>query len=120
MNQLFLPMDLEEDIPHNHLVRYIRHCLSRWWTIQLSSKDVNESHYYAYTQRIYSSRQIAKAVRENVMFMWKSIIGYSLHQRPTDSRCLKPHLEKVKASLGKLPKTVMQTQDMAGKKTMWT
>ncbi|MCP1312701.1 transposase, partial [Paenibacillus tyrfis] len=25
---------------------------------------------YAYTQRIYSSRQIAKAVRENIMFMW--------------------------------------------------
>nr|WP_285228825.1 transposase [Paenibacillus sp. ISL-20] len=25
---------------------------------------------YAYTQRIYFSRQIAKAVRENVMFMW--------------------------------------------------
>ncbi len=25
---------------------------------------------YAYTQRLYSSRQIAKAVRENVMFMW--------------------------------------------------
>nr|WP_235946869.1 transposase [Paenibacillus glycinis] len=24
---------------------------------------------YAYTQRIYSSRQIAKVVRENVMFM---------------------------------------------------
>lgn len=25
---------------------------------------------YAYTQRIYSSRQIAKTVRENIMFMW--------------------------------------------------
>ncbi|MEC0334156.1 transposase [Paenibacillus macerans] len=25
---------------------------------------------YAYTQRIYSSRQIAIAVRENIMFMW--------------------------------------------------
>ena len=25
---------------------------------------------YAYTQRNYSSRQIARAVRENVMFMW--------------------------------------------------
>ncbi|MGG1600348.1 transposase [Paenibacillus naphthalenovorans] len=25
---------------------------------------------YAYTQRIYFSRQIAKAVRENIMFMW--------------------------------------------------
>ena len=27
---------------------------------------------YAYTQRIYSSRQIAKALRENVNFMWLS------------------------------------------------
>ena len=27
---------------------------------------------YAYTQRIYSSRQIAKAVRENVNFLWMS------------------------------------------------
>lgn len=35
------------------------------------------------------------------------IIGYSLHQRPTDTRCLKPHLEKVKAALGKLPKTMI-------------
>ncbi|WNS41934.1 transposase [Paenibacillus sp. MMS20-IR301] len=25
---------------------------------------------YAYTQRIYSSRQMAKAVRENIPFMW--------------------------------------------------
>lgn len=31
------------------------------------------------------------------------IVGYSLHQRPTDTRCLKPHLDKVKATLGKLP-----------------
>jgi transposase len=27
---------------------------------------------YAYSQRIYSSRQIAKAVRENVNFLWLS------------------------------------------------
>jgi transposase len=25
---------------------------------------------YAYTQRIYSSRQIAKAIRENIPFLW--------------------------------------------------
>jgi transposase len=25
---------------------------------------------YAYTQRLYSSRLIEKAVRENIMFMW--------------------------------------------------
>jgi hypothetical protein len=35
------------------------------------------------------------------------IVGYSIHQRPTDTRCLKPHLEKVKATLGKLPGTII-------------
>lgn len=35
------------------------------------------------------------------------IVGYSLHQRPTDTRTLKPHLEKVKAQLGRLPGTVI-------------
>nr|WP_235946871.1 hypothetical protein [Paenibacillus glycinis] len=31
------------------------------------------------------------------------IVGYSLHQRPKDTRCLKPHLKKIKAELRKLP-----------------
>lgn len=48
------------------------------------------------------------------------IIGYSLHQRPTDTRCLKPHLEKVKAALGKLPKTIIADADTAEKKTTLT
>ncbi|GGG13099.1 hypothetical protein GCM10010912_66920 [Paenibacillus albidus] len=42
------------------------------------------------------------------------IIGYSLHQRPTDTRCLKPHLEKVKAALGKLPRTVIADAGYGG------
>ncbi|MBM7111787.1 Transposase DDE domain protein [Brevibacillus laterosporus] len=42
------------------------------------------------------------------------IIGYSLHQRPTDTRCLKPHLEKVKATLGKLPGTVIADAGYGG------
>ncbi|MEH7087194.1 IS1182 family transposase, partial [Neobacillus drentensis] len=42
------------------------------------------------------------------------IIGYSLHQRPTDTRCLKPHLEKVKSALGKLPKTVIADAGYGG------
>ncbi len=42
------------------------------------------------------------------------IIGYSLHQRPTDARCLKLHLEKVKATLGKLPKTVIADAGYGG------
>lgn len=42
------------------------------------------------------------------------IIGYSLHQRPGDTRCLKPHLEKVKLALGKLPGTVIADAGYGG------
>ncbi len=42
------------------------------------------------------------------------IIGYSLHQRPTDTRCLKPHLEKVKDALGKLPETIIADAGYGG------
>jgi len=82
MDQLYLPMDLEEDIPQNHIVRVVNAAVN-----QLSDrifaaaypgggrdsyhpKMLTKIILYAYTQRIYSSRQIAKSVRENVMFMW--------------------------------------------------
>ena len=42
------------------------------------------------------------------------IIGYSVHQRPTDTRCLKPHLEKVKALLGKLPPRIVADAGYGG------
>jgi transposase len=42
------------------------------------------------------------------------IVGYSLHQRPTDTRCLKPHLEKVKAELGTLPGTIIADAGYGG------
>lgn len=42
------------------------------------------------------------------------IIEYSLHQRLTDTRCLKPHLENVKADLGKLPKTIIADAGYGG------
>jgi len=42
------------------------------------------------------------------------IVGYSLHQRPTDTRCLIPHLEKLKATLGRLPKTVVADAGYGG------
>ena len=35
------------------------------------------------------------------------VVGYSLHQRPGDTSCLIPHLEKVREQIGKLPKRVM-------------
>lgn len=42
------------------------------------------------------------------------IVGYSLHQRPTDTRCLIPHLEKLKSQLGKLPGTVIADAGYGG------
>jgi hypothetical protein len=35
------------------------------------------------------------------------IVGYSVHQRPTDTRCLIGHLDQLKSKLGKLPKAVI-------------
>ncbi|MFB9324936.1 transposase [Paenibacillus aurantiacus] len=42
------------------------------------------------------------------------ILGYSVHQRPTDTRCLKPHLEKVKHALGALPGTIIADAGYGG------
>jgi hypothetical protein len=35
------------------------------------------------------------------------ILGYTVHQRPTDTKCLKPHLDHLEETLGKRPKTVI-------------
>ncbi|BCG61364.1 IS1182 family transposase [Paenibacillus sp. URB8-2] len=82
MDQLFLPMDLEEDIPENHLVRVINTAVNRLDDSIFDAaypgggrdsyhpKMLTKVIIYAYTQRIYSSRQMAKAVRENIPFMW--------------------------------------------------
>ncbi|OKP91918.1 transposase [Paenibacillus helianthi] len=38
---------------------------------------------------------------------YQFILTYSLHPRPTDTRCLWPHMEKARRILGKLPQTVI-------------
>jgi transposase len=82
MDQLCLPMDLEEDIPESHLVRVKNAAVNRLDDAIFDAaypggggdsyhpKMLTKVIIYAYTQRIYSSRQIAKAVRENLPFMW--------------------------------------------------
>nr|WP_316503065.1 MULTISPECIES: transposase [Paenibacillus] len=42
------------------------------------------------------------------------MLGYSVHQRPTDTRCLIPHLEKVKTQFGRLPRTVIADAGYGG------
>nr|WP_224753396.1 transposase [Paenibacillus terricola] len=82
LDQLCLPMDLKEDIPQTHLVRVVNAAVNRLDDNIFSTaypgggrdsyhpKMLTKVLIYAYTQRIYTSRQIAKAVRENIMFMW--------------------------------------------------
>lgn len=82
MSQLCLPMDLETEIPANHVVRVVNAAVDRLSDGIFAAaypgggrhsyhpKMMTKIVIYAYTQRIYSSRQIAKAVRENVPFMW--------------------------------------------------
>ncbi|MFD2412490.1 transposase, partial [Paenibacillus rhizoplanae] len=82
MNLLCLPMDLEEDIPSNHLARVVNTAVNRLDDSIFDAaypgggrdsyhpKMLTKVMIYAYTQRIYSSRQIAKAVRESIPFMW--------------------------------------------------
>ncbi len=79
-----LPPSLEELIAADHLVRVVNRTIEALDLQPLLAryKGGGTSSYhpqmmlkvlvYAYTQRIYSSRQIAKALRENIHFMWLS------------------------------------------------
>jgi len=79
-----LPPSLEELIPEEHLVRVVNTMIDRIDLKPLIGhyKGGGASSYhprmmlkvlvYAYSEKIYSSRRIAKAMRENVNFMWIS------------------------------------------------
>lgn len=81
---VLLPRDLEEEIEPNHLVRVIHTTIEKMdlGSVYAQYKGGGTSSYhpkmllkvliYAYTQQIYSSRKIAKALRENIYFMWLS------------------------------------------------
>ena len=81
---MLLPPNLDEMIPPGHIVRVVNN-ITDVINIQPLIKQYKgggTSAYhpvmmlkvivYAYTQRIFSSRQIAKALRENIYFMWLS------------------------------------------------
>ncbi len=81
---VLLPMDLEEEIEPNHLVRVVNAAIEKMdlrvvyeqypggGTSSYHPKLLLKVLIYAYTQQIYSSRKIAKALRENIYFMWLS------------------------------------------------
>jgi transposase len=79
-----LPASYEELIPEGHLVRLVNKGIDQMnlagiiseykggGTSSFHPKMLVKVIIYAYTQRIYSSRQIAKALRENIYFRWLS------------------------------------------------
>ena len=81
---LLLPPSLDELVPQNHVVRLVNKALDGmnidpmlfWYkgggTSSYHPRMMLKVLIYAYTQRIYSSRNIAKALRENIHFMWLS------------------------------------------------
>jgi len=76
------PMDLDTLIPENHMVRVVDRAIESMNTKPLFDRypGGGTSAYnpvmmlkviiYAYADKIYSSRKIAKATRENINFMW--------------------------------------------------
>ena len=81
---ILLPTNIDELIPENHLVRVIHQFVERMDLAALEAKYKGggtssyhpkmmlKVYLYAYTQKIYSSRRIAKALRESLPFMWLS------------------------------------------------
>jgi transposase len=75
---------LDSLVPENHLVRLINSAIDQMEMLPIIEgyKGGGTSSYhprmllkvlvYAYSQRVYSSRQIAKAILETVNFMWLS------------------------------------------------
>lgn len=81
-NQLSLPIDLGCLIPPNHMVRVVNSAIDQMdlapLLAQYSGGGRSSYHpvmmtkliVYAYTDKIFSSRRIEKAARENIMYMW--------------------------------------------------
>lgn len=82
MNQLQLPLSFEDFIPENHLVRVVNTVVDSLELKPLYDRYkkggcsayhprmMSKVMIYSFTQKIYPSRQIAKALRENINYMW--------------------------------------------------
>lgn len=81
---MLIPLNLEEMVAADHLVRQVDEIINQIDTSILEDqyKGGGTSAYhpvmmvkvilYAYSQQIYSSRRIAKALREDINFLWLS------------------------------------------------
>ncbi|WP_408010704.1 transposase [Pseudalkalibacillus sp. A8] len=82
MGQLVLPMDHSDLIPEDHVVRVINSMVNQvndglffshfpgGGRSSYHPKMMTKVILYAYTQKIYSCREIAKSLREHLPMMW--------------------------------------------------
>lgn len=85
--QMVLPSSIMTLIPENHVVRVVNDIIDSINISALIEKYQGGSAYnpkmllkvlvYAYTQKVYSGKNIAKQLKENIYYMW--IAG---HERP--------------------------------------
>lgn len=81
-DQLTLPLSIDSLIPENHVVRVVNRAIDQMTLEPLFEKYpgggrssfhpvmMTKLLVYAYTDKIFSCRRIAKAARENIMYMW--------------------------------------------------
>lgn len=89
---MLMPQNLEELIPAGHLVRMVDEMIEELdleplfrqykggGTSAYHPKMLLKVIIYAYTQRTFSSRQIAKALRENINYLWLSGMNQPDHR----------------------------------------
>jgi transposase len=89
---MLMPQNLEELIPEGHLVRMVNEMIEELdleplirqykggGTSAYHPKMLLKVMIYAYTQRTFSSRQIAKALRENINYLWLSGMNQPDHR----------------------------------------
>jgi len=89
---MLMPSNLDEMIPEGHLVRVVDEMIDRLDITPLKRqyKGGGTSAYhprmllkvlvYAYSQQTFSSRKIAKALRENIHYMWLSGMSQPDHR----------------------------------------
>ncbi len=82
MNQLILPMDYSDLIPENHVARVVNDMVNRlddhlFFDVYKGGgrpayhpKMMTKIILYGYTQKMFSCRDIANALRENLPMMW--------------------------------------------------
>ncbi len=89
---MILPPNLEEMIPEKHLVRVVDKMVEEldkkilWGQYKGGGTSAYDPIMmlkvilYAYTQQVFSSRRIAKELRENINYLWLSGMSYPDHR----------------------------------------